>query len=451
MSIASPTIRLASAQRTGFVLFALGLFLLLGLGCEKKPATGPSDVILLVVDTLRAQNLSLYGYSRETSPHLETFSRDAVVFENAITPGTWTVPAHASLLTGRWPSFHGAERVPGDRILALPISPEVPTLAEILLRDGWRTGGFVANSTYLSHLFGFERGFQRYIDDYGFVRADEITEQAGDWLASEPGKAFLFVNILDPHEPFEPKPPFDTRFPGRDPAYGTMFGKLLYEEHRSLTPEMLAHFVSQYDGEIAFTDEALGRFFDRLRKLGRYDSALIFVTADHGELLGERGLVGHGIEPLEPLIRVPLLVKYPGNRGGGTRVQRRVSTMSFFATVFQTLGLSPPTGMQAFPVDQPHDVYVEDIDSIGRRVRVAYDGARKLVIATGPDGKTFTSVYDLERDPNEEKSEPASDSIVTLRATLDAFAALPRPVNVAERPTIDAEREAKLRALGYVR
>jgi len=439
-----------SSQRTaGRTIGLLAMVFLPLLGCQRTPRD--PDVILLVVDTLRAKNLSLYGYDRATSPALEKFAKDAVTYENAVSPGTWSVPAHASLLTGRWPSFHGAERVPGDRLLALPINPEVTTLATTLAAGGWRTGGFVANTTYLSALFGFDRGFQRYASDYGFVRADQITRDVGDWLASEPGKAFVFVNILDPHEPYEPPPPFDTMFPGRNPDFGASMNELVNVRHERLTPEAIAHFVSQYDGEIAFTDQALGTFFDRLRKVGRYDSSLIFITSDHGELLGEHGLAGHGIAPLEPLIRVPLLVKYPGNRGGGTREERRVTTMAIFATVLQTLGIPTPPGTQAVPLDQPHPVFVEDIDPVGQRVRIAYDGDHKLVSVTRLDGATQVSLYDLASDPDESKPRSMGDDVRALADELTRFTALERPVNIAQRPVIDAEKEAKLRALGYVR
>jgi arylsulfatase A-like enzyme len=423
---------------------------LLAPACERtRQAAGPGDVILLVVDTLRAQSLSLHGYERETSPNLEAFARDAVTYERAVTPGTWTVPAHGSLLTGLWPSYHGAERVPGDRVLALPVNPEVATLAEILHAHGFRTGGFVANSTYLSRLFGFDRGFQHYFEDFEFVRASAMLSRAGDWLAADPAKAFLFVNVLDPHEPFEPPPPFDSRFPGRDPRFGTMLAKLL-TDGQALTPEVRAHFLSQYDGEIAYTDQALGAFLARLRELGRYAAALVIVTSDHGELLGEHGLVGHGLEPFEPLVRVPLLVKYPGSRDGGTRIARRVSTLGVFATVLETAGIPVPGGVHSVPLGEPHPVYVEDVDPAGRRVRVAYQGERKLVAIEPGGAARQLALYDLASDPGEKRPDRSPDA-TTLLADLDAFAARPRPVNLAQRPVIDPEREARLRALGYVR
>ncbi len=423
------------------------------VGCERERrarTAGEQDLILLVVDTLRAQNLSLHGYRRRTSPNLEAFARDAVTYERAVTPGTWTVPAHASLFTGLLPSFHGAERVPGDRILAMPINPEVTTLAELLRARGFTTGAFVANSTYLSRLFGFDRGFDTYVEDFRFVRAEEMLSRSLDWLEETPGKAFLFINLLDPHEPLEPPPPWDERFPGRDDRFGKMPTQLVYQRKEQVTPEVVAHFTSQYDGEVAYTDQALGEFFARLKELGRYDSSLLIVTSDHGELLGEHGLVGHGVDPYEPLVHVPLLVKYPGTRGGGTRVARRVSTLGVFATILASVGVAPPPGVQAVALEREHPVYIEDIDPAGRRVRVTYEGECKLVVVEGP-GERQVALYDLVADPGETQPQRSVAGAEALAARLDAFAAEPRPKNLARRPVIDPEREARLRALGYVR
>jgi len=426
------------------------IMLTLASGCHWRSGRDP-DVILVVVDTLRAENMSLYGYTRETTPKLREFARDAVNFVDAISPGTWTIPSHGSLFTGRWPSYHGAERVPGETTLAMPLNPEVPTLAEMLRMRGWSTAAIVANSTYVSPLFGFDRGFEKFADNFGFVRASKILGVGASWLAQQKGKAFLFLNVFDPHEPYEPPPPFDTLFPGKQPAFGTMLTKLVYDDHLPVTEEMRAHFISQYDGEVAFTDQSLGRFFDRLRKLGRYDSSLIIVTSDHGEMLGEHGLAGHGVEPFEPLLHVPLLVKYPAGRSAGSVVGERVSTLGVFATILATLRIPPPEGNQSMPLDDRPPVFVEDLTSAGQRVEVGYEGSEKLVAAGPPGQQAWTWLYDLKDDPNEEHPIHGGTGADRLRATLTAFGNASRPVSTAQRPVIDPEREAKLRALGYVR
>ena len=414
-----------------------------GAGCTRAPTpTSLPDAVLIVIDTLRADHLSLYGYERPTTPELEAFARDAVTYERAISPGTWTVPSHGSLFTGRWPSFHGAERVPGERMLVTPLRPEVPTLAERLRARGLHTAAFVGNSTYVAAMFGFARGFDEFVAD-GLNGPRTLRAAVVPWLrrASEP--FFLFVNVLDPHEPYEPPAPFDALFPGKQARFGTMLSEVA-NAGTPLNAEMLAHFRSQYDGEIALADDVVGDVLATLKETGRYERALIVVTSDHGELLGEHGLAGHGMAPYEPEVHVPLLVKYPGKARAGERVARPVSTMAVFATILRHAGIAPDGDVQSRPLDEPHPVWVEDIDSGGARVRVGYDGTLKLVRSADAD-----AVYDLAADPAESRRLDAA-AAGALRSAMDAFSALPRPENLARPPALDPEREAQLRALGYV-
>lgn len=435
------------AARRSLLLAAIAL-VTSATTCARSGDERPTHVILVVVDTLRAQNLSLYGYERSTSPQLERFARDAVTYEMAISPGTWTVPAHGSLFTGLWPSFHGAERVPGNRILATPINPRTRTLAEILQEHSFRTGAFIGNATYVTAALGFDRGFDTFETRLGDNRAPHIATAALAWLARSPKPAFVFMNILDPHEPYDPPPPFGTRFPGRNPDHGTYLTEKVRAGEK-VTPGMRAHFLSQYDGEIAFTDEALEQFFAGLHAAGQYDRALIIVTSDHGEFLGEHGLAGHGNATYEPLLHVPLVVKFPGNRRGGERVERRVSTLGVFATILRNVAVPMPEGVQSVPLDDPHPVWLEEIDFSGARVIVGYDDRWKIVRSID-SGAARTSLWDLAADPDEAK--PISDDAAAseLRTRLDTFAALPRPSNAASPPVIDPERERELRALGYV-
>ena len=332
-------------SRTLKTLAFLSVATLLSVACERTPPARP-NVVLIVIDTQRAQNLSLYGYERDTSPEFTRFAHEALTFELATAPGTWTVPTHASLFTGRWPSFHGAERVGVDGLVARPMNPEIPTLAELLQRDGYTTAAFVANVTYLSPLFGFQRGFDQFTNDLDWPRADHVATAVNDWLESQQAPFFLFVNLLDPHEPYEPPEPFDTRFDGKNPEHGTMMTEKMHARVR-FTDEMRAHFVSQYDGETAFTDQALGTILDTLRARPDYGNSVVIVTSDHGEMLGEHQLAGHVVEPYEPELHVPLVAKLAGGRRAGERVEDRVSTMGVFATILDAVGIPLPEGTQA--------------------------------------------------------------------------------------------------------
>ncbi|MBI3767419.1 MAG: sulfatase [Deltaproteobacteria bacterium] len=439
--------RPGSRVRAGLARCLVALAIVILAIAEAAPrARRPGDVVLIVVDTLRADHISLYGYPRRTTPHLDVFAREAVTYTHAISPATWTVPAHGSLFTGRWPSFHGAERIASDHNLATPLLGDVPTLAEFLGAVGFRTAAFVANTAYVARVLGFARGFAEFFDRDLNV-AGEVADAVRRWLPPDGERVFLFLNILDPHEPYEPPPPFDTRFPGKRAEYGTTMTTLVYGG-TAVTPEMRAHFVSQYDGEIAYTDEMLARIIAELKRRGRYDDALIIVTSDHGEILGEHGLAGHGVAPYEELLHVPLVVKLPGGRRRGERVRRRVSTLGVFAMILETAGVPMPPEADARALDEPHAVWAEDITYEGERVRVGYDGPEKLVVTGDGDGRTRVS-YDLAKDPAELHPTNASDD--HLRATLLAFASVLRPARAAASPVIDPEREAKLRALGYLR
>ena len=436
---------LTALARCGIIAVVAACTLL--AACRDRHTTTPHDVVLIVIDTLRADHLSVYGYGRDTSPNLARFARDAVTYENAISPATWTTPAHASLFTGRWPSYHGAERVAGDRLLATPVDPGVPMLAELLRTHGLHTAAFVGNAVYVAREFGFDRGFDEFFDRE-LSGTSRLRKAFCTWIPEQTGRLFVFVNILDPHEPYEPPPPFDTRFPGKQ-ANGTLMTALV-KAGTTLTPDLVAHFVSQYDGEIAFVDRALGLILAALKETGRYDDALVIVTSDHGELLGEHGLAGHGQEPYEGLVRVPLLVKYPWSLRAGERIGQRVSTLGVFTTILMSLDIPTPAGTQAEPLDRPHPIWVEDVLPDGRRVRVGYEDAHKMVGTTSSGGPVVTHLYDLGTDPDE--SRPIADEThANLRTMLAAFSAVPRPVNAAAPPVIDAEREVKLRALGYVR
>lgn len=419
------------------------VLLALATGCARQQ----TDVLLIVIDTLRADHLAIYGYERETAPNLSRLAKDAVVYERATSPGTWTVPSHGSILTGKWPSFHGAERVVGDRILAMPVNPQFPMLTEILREHGYRTGAFLGNSTYVARVFGFDRGFGSFRTG-DFWHSEAVVGPVTDWLRESADRSFLLWNVIDPHEPYDPPAPFDTMFPGRRPEFGVMLSELV-QKGASLTTEVIGHFVSQYDGEIAVADLAIGKVLDALRQQDRYRSALIIVTSDHGEMFGEHGMIGHGTPPLEPMVHVPLIVKYPQNRRAGERVVRRVSTAAIFATVLQTLGIPPPSEDIVPALDDPHDVWVEDLDHTGVRVRAGYQGNHKLVTRRR-NGTAQSLLYDLAKDPGENSPAPGTTN-PQLKALEQSFANLPRPANLANVPVIDADHEAKLRALGYVR
>jgi arylsulfatase A-like enzyme len=332
------------------LLAALG-----SVGCQRagspRPAAGP--IVLIVVDTLRADHVSCYGYPRPTMPEACQLARDGVTFERAFATRTSTTPSIASMLTGLYPHRHGV------RLLYLLLPQEVVTLPEILREQGYRTGGFISSFVMVRDFSGFDQGFEVY-DDYvqtkELVRenyerhAPDTMERVIPWLESAGPRTFLFVHLIEPHGPYAPPQPFLEQF--ALPSDGkTTEGLPIPMYQRIPGLRFVNEFIGRYDGEIASVDHQIGRLLEHLRKRGWYDSALIILVADHGEAMGEGGRwFVHGKTVQEAEARVPLLVKFPaGGRPApppGTRIRRPVSALDIFRTVLGAAGQPAPS--QAF-------------------------------------------------------------------------------------------------------
>jgi arylsulfatase A-like enzyme len=271
-------------------------------------------VLVVTLDTTRVDRPSVYGYEHDTTPNLRLLAEDSVRYTRAYSTSSWTLPAHASLFTGKFPSGHGALYDPeGPMMLADAVTtpkswPDYrarglaageTTLAEILAARGYDTGAVVAGP-WLKGVFGLDQGFGDYDDsslNRSGRRADEVTRAAVAWIERERSRPFfLFLNYFDSHGPYDPPRGYRSRF-----ASGSRDPRQLddsREERRVL-----------YDSEIAFMDHELGLVLDRLRELGLYEGMWIVVTADHGEMLREQGRWGHGTTLSEAEIRIPLIVK----------------------------------------------------------------------------------------------------------------------------------------------
>ena len=409
------------------------------------PPAGSPDVILIVLDTTRADHLSTYGYARETSRHLSAFAADGLLFTQARSPAAWTLPGHASLFTGTYPTRHGAhfagarlggESRDGRPLVAFPLPPSAVTMAELLRDRGYRTAGFVANFSYLYRDFGVAQGFGRYEDAPGllfrlrplalrlaqqvrptfcvqpFRTARDINASALAWLDRVPAArpVFLFVNYMEAHQPRLAPTPYD-RWSRALPGAGRLArGSLHYEHAVTHLPEAERQFIeANYDGEVAAMDEALGELLDALRARGRYQNALVVVTADHGEFLGEHEQMGHiGQMLYEPVLHVPLVVKFPGTDGPRGRSETAVQLVDVLPTVLAATGAAVPPGLQgeALPHVTHPSFAEEDIDPFlvarygaryDRSIRVLYDGTYKLIRTSRGEGMLF----DLARDPAE--------------------------------------------------
>jgi arylsulfatase A-like enzyme len=431
---------------------AAAALVLAGAACGRDPRP---DVLLIVLDAVRADHLGVYGYERPTSPTLDAFAREAVVYRTAIAPGTWTPPSHASMLTGLLPSSHGVGHVGetvGDGIYAL--DPGVETLAERMQGAGYRTAAFIGNGGYLSPVFGLAQGFETYRIK-GLRSVDDLARVLAEWLERRRGRpVFALVNVIDAHEPYEPPPPYDRMFPGRLEHAPPRHPQ---DEQNARgwfpSPEEIAHYVGRYDGEIRHIDDRLGDVFAALRRSGRWDNALVIVTADHGELFGERNRLGHGGDPIYPLVRVPLIVKYPQRARVGTEAAP-VSLADIPATVLATLGL-PPLAPGQRPLWEQTGPAVAEHGSPRAFTRAAFGTDGLELVEVVRDGDRKLVLYDLARDPAETAPlDPTTHAAgprldAELRRVVASLPALRRgPVVYPRGDALLAER---LRALGYLR
>ena len=284
-------------------------------------AKGPVNIVLVSIDTCRADHLSCYGYQRKTTPNIDAVAKEGILFENVITPIPNTLPAHSSMLTGTIPPYHG---VHDNHNYRLPESNV--TLAEILREHGYTTAGFVSTFV-LDSQFGLDQGFDTYDDDVeggqGVARvlnerrAEVVSGVASAWLEEHADERFfLFLHYFDPHSPYEPPEPFASDFSD-----------------------------NLYAGEIAYVDHHLGNVIEKLKRLGLYDSAMIIVTSDHGEGLGEHSETWHGYFIYHSTTKVPLIVKLPGNHKAA-RVQQTVALIDIVPTVLSNVGIQVPSEVQ---------------------------------------------------------------------------------------------------------
>ncbi len=361
--------------------------------------------ILYLVDTLRADHTQPYGYGRDTTPHLLEFAKDAVVFDEAISHASWTKPAVASIFTSLLPGRHRAVQLRDS------LDPGLVTLAEMMQARGFATGAAISNSVIYSEGTHFEQGFDYYAGLHGagnrpskVIEAGPVVDAALKWLDDRGGfPSFLYVHTMDPHVPYTPPPPFDQKYephptpdhPGQDPRFD-------FKE-----PKDRERLVAQYDGEIAYGDQEFGRFVRELKARGLYDDALVIFVADHGEEFEDHGKWLHGRSVFDELIHVPLIVKFPGERGGGARIAQQVQTVDILPTVLQEMNLpvpSPPviTGQALQRVVKGGAPEPPAISEISHRGFVAH-GMRtnkdKYVRRFSPEDDEL--YIDLTKDPKE--------------------------------------------------
>ncbi len=285
-------------------------------------------VLLITVDTLRADHLSSYGYHLRTSPNMDRLAAEGVLFERAYCPIPMTGPSHFSMFTGRYPQEHGA-RING---VSIPGDSKWLTVPQVLRRFGYASGAFVSAWPLIGRLTQLNRHFDHYDEELGRTYqvfhsmrwAEDVTRPALKWLADreEPERWFLWVHYFDPHEPYNMREEFAKP-------------ELVGEPHPAYSqyPKGVLDRMARYDSEIGYADKHIGMLLDRVDKLGLRDSTLVVVVSDHGEGLGEQGFVGHGRWLYESTVHVPWIMRLPGRIEPGTVIRQNVSTLDLAPTL----------------------------------------------------------------------------------------------------------------------
>ncbi|MFO0983664.1 MAG: sulfatase-like hydrolase/transferase [Planctomycetota bacterium] len=327
------------------------LLALLALVVAADQTTRP-HILIIVIDALRADRVGCYGNPRPVTPNIDAFARQALVFDDAIAAASWTKPSIPSLFTGLYPSQHGvfsgSHEDARGAITSDVLAEQHDTLAEQLRSLGYRTAAFVENAQLKSFL-GFDQGFDTYTDDAG--TASEIVAKFLAWVRREPDRPyFAYLHLLDVHWPYQPAPPYDTRF-GNTAAsldLGSSEWRALRDDinsgKRIPAPNDIARMVELYDGELAMTDAALGALFRALDDPAIGKEVFVLLTADHGEEFYEHGKIGHGHSLSETLLRIPFLCKAPRLAPG--RTDSPASLVDVYPTVLE---LAAPDAAPARP------------------------------------------------------------------------------------------------------
>ena len=402
----------------------------------QTPAKTAVNVVLITIDTLRADHVGCYGYKQITTPNIDSLAADGVRFDQAFAVVPVTLPSHTAMLTGTYPMLSGMHDFSGNKL-----SPQQPTLAAVLKQAGYATGA-VIGSAVLDSRFGLNRGFDFYYDHFEFNRLEEanldemerpgnvVADLALDWLAkNSQNKFFLWMHLYDPHYPYRPPEPYSR--------------------------EYAAH---PYDGEIAFADEQVGRLVRFLKEKGLYQNTLIVLSGDHGESLGEHGEKTHGFFVYNATMHVPLIIRLPEN-GAARTIGDLVSLVDLMPTVLAALGLEIPSQVQGRSLlpelrgdnaARTRDLYGETflprLHFNWSELRATENAKYHFIDAPRPE------LYDLAKDPGEvhnlfaEKKAVAEEMRSKLTALIREYSA---GKEMAEKTGLDPALMERLKSLGY--
>ena len=437
----SRPIRRALAALSLAALSLTGLTLLGSCGgSESSDGDLPPNILLISIDSLRADHLGCYGYERPTSPAIDALGKQGVVFERAISQAPWTLPSHASLLT----SLYGRTHQTNDISRQLP--PGIPTLASTLTVAGYDTSA-VVSGTFMKTRFGLNSGFAHYDDEiaefdhrrsHETVTSPAIHRKAEEILSRAQEPFMLFLHYWDVHYDYAPPPPYDTQF---DPGYGGKLTSKGFLKNKRIKPGMseadLQHVVALYDGEIAWVDAHIAKLMATLEASGLDERTIVILTADHGDEFFEHGGKGHSHSLYAELVNVPLIIRGPGITPG-LRVATPVELIDIMPTILDLVNAGSLDGLQGRSLRSAlagSELTSQPVFSETTRARVKkpdpwteswsiQNGDQKLIRhGEGPGGEPArpTERYDLGADPGEQSSVVSPGSPDPLQEALERW------------------------------
>ncbi len=433
----------------------------------------PPDVFIYVIDAVRADHLGCHGYDRETSPAVDAFAAEAVLFEDGHTATTWTRPSVATILSGLYASVHGAMHY-ADGLADWPV-----LLSEMLRDAGYATRAFVTNANVAAPM-GFDQGWDELVFEHSTADwVNRMVERALD--KEDPERpVFMYLHTVEPHAPYSPHPEsfrlFDRGYEGRCDGSREALDALDVL-HPDLSEEDVQHLLDRYDAEIYEADQGFAKFVDVLRRAGRYENSLIVLVSDHGEAFTEHDTLGHAWELNQEDMHILFVVRFPHNRHGGRRVRERSSLVDIMPTVLSEVGLRPELPYelpgrnlarlaQLAEPEANRRIYAEvsrwDSNDLDLVAVIDEDGYKRVVDVSVPPRETAAKkslgLWDTHADPREETDladtlpvRAAYDELLLARWLLrqrdwrEKVGAAPPP-----RLEIDDGLKQQLRALGYV-
>ncbi len=438
------------------IIRILPMFILL-LSCGGQSGDSGMSVLLIIIDTLRADHVGYWGYERPVTPTLDSLALSGTAWMQTQAQSSWTLPSVASMFTGLSPREHRAGMSTAQMY---GLASTIPTLQGILHSRGWQTCG-IFNVIFLSEDFGFHRGFDHFdcrgvTGNTGCRRADQTVDDALSWLEhpDRESRYFAVIHLYDPHIPYDPPPPYDALY--ADTSYTALRGgeqqllamNSVNKDSVEIEMEGLNNLIDLYDGEIAFTDAQIGRLLARLRASNLTDSTLIIVVADHGEEFLDHSGLEHGRTLYQEVTHVPLIISGPGIAAGLT-VEQPASHMDILPTVLSYLGLDEPEGLSGRNLldtsNASSDITASNL--LWREIPQASLRRDNLKIIWNSDGSE-TEYFDLSSDPFEQN--PLPDPDISLIEAVEFYWSTP-PRGEAPEVSFGEAENNQLRDLGYIR